>query len=145
MNRDDIAEISRAFVDANALIYYIEGADSLHEKVRQLFTTLLSADVQLVTNEIVFAECLYGAYPRKDDALVALYKDLLNDTEQFEVLGIDMTLLDEAANIGAQVGLKLIDAMHLCSAITSSCDVLVTNDQKFKSSAELKIIQISSL
>jgi predicted nucleic acid-binding protein len=145
MNRDEMAGISRAFVDANALIYYIEGIDSLYEKVNVLFQTLLGAGVQLVINEIVFAECLYGAYRRKDDALAALYKDMLNDTDQFEILGIDMAMLDEAARTGARVGLKLIDAAHLYSAIASGCDLLVTNDQKFKSSPGLKIIQIGSL
>jgi predicted nucleic acid-binding protein len=76
MNKGELAGISRAFVDANALIYYIEGTDSLYEKVNRLFLSLLSAGTQLVTNEIVFAECLYGAYRRKDDALVTLYKEL---------------------------------------------------------------------
>jgi predicted nucleic acid-binding protein len=72
-------------------------------------------------------------------------RNCINDADQFEILRVDMAMLDEAAKIGAYIGLKLIDATHLCSAIVSGCDVLITNDQKFKSSPKLQIIQISSL
>ena len=139
------AQYARAFFDANALIYFLEGPVLLQDKVAALLSRFIKDGVELVINEIVVAECLYGAYRQKNAKAEASIRAFLFASGQFEILGIDMTLLDEAAKAGALVGLKLIDATHLCSAISSGCDVFVTNDQKFKSSPALQVIQINTL
>ena len=41
--------------------------------------------------------------------------------------------------------MKLIDATHFGSAIAAGCDVLLTNDRKFRSDRGVNVLQLSEL
>ena len=44
--------------------------------------------------------------------------------------------------LAGELGMKLIDAMHLHTAIANRCDFLFTHDQNFKSSKGVELIQL---
>lgn len=141
----DLDGLERVYFDANALIYYIEGAEEFQDRVARLLRHLVKAGALLVTNEIAAAECLYGAYRSKRADLEAHYRNLLFETGAFEVAPVNFALLDNAAKTGAALGIKLIDATHVCAAISHECDALVTNDHRIRTSEGLRIIRISDL
>ena len=137
--------LERVYFDANALIYYIEGAEEFQSKIEKLFRHLVQAGARLITNEIAAAECLYGAYRSKRADLEAHYRNLLFETGAFEVAPVSFALLDSAAKTGAALGIKLVDATHVCAAINYECDALVTNDLRIRTGEGLRIIRIGDL
>ncbi len=144
-NNPALNGLTRVYFDANSLIYYVEGAVAFQNKMAALFQYLMETEAQFITNELAVAECLYGAYRDKRLDLEQSYRKLVFDTGAFEVAPIDFALLDRAAKTGAELGLKLIDATHVCSAIAFDCEAIVTNDRGFKTSSGLRIIKVSDL
>jgi predicted nucleic acid-binding protein len=141
----DLDGLERVYFDANALIYFVEGTEDFQDKVAELFRHLVKVGARLVTNEIAAAECLFGAYRSGRADLEIHYRNLLFETGAFEVAPVNFTLLDSAARTGAALGIKLIDATHVCAAISFECDALVTNDHRIRAGEALRIIRISDL
>lgn len=137
-----LEQTTRLYLDSNIVIYYVQGDADRQKQVDALLTEALSRSTELIANEIVVCECLYGAYRLDQPAVEAAYRSLFFESGLITVVPADFRLLDAAARIGAAKGLKLLDASHYCSAIDFGCECLVTNDAKFASSDELRIIQL---
>ena len=45
----------------------------------------------------------------------------------------------------AGIKLKLVNAIHFVSALEAKCDVFVTADTKFKSSAAMRVVRIGGV
>lgn len=145
MNSSRLDETTRLYLDSNIIIYYVQGDSDRQRQVDALLTEALSRDIELIANEIVVCECLYGAYRLGQPSVETAYRSLFFDSGLIAVVPADFRLLDAAARIGAAKGLKLLDASHYCSAIDFGCECLVTNDMKFVSDEALRIIQLSDM
>ncbi|WP_411035058.1 type II toxin-antitoxin system VapC family toxin [Shinella sp. BYT-45] len=135
-------QTTRLYLDSNIVIYYIQGEADRQRQVDALLTDALSRNIELIANEIVVCECLYGAYRLGRADVEAAYRSLFFEAGIITVVPADFRLLDTAARIGATKGLKLLDASHYCSAIDFGCESLVTNDAKFVSDETLRVIQL---
>ena len=135
-------QTTRLYLDSNIVIYYVQGEDVRQKQIDALLTDALSRGVELVVNEIVVCECLYGAYRLARPEVETAYRSLFFEAGIMTVVPVDFRLFDAAARIGAAKGLKLLDATHYCSAIDAGCTVLLTNDRVFRSSPELTVVGI---
>lgn len=140
-----IASFSSAYLDTNTLIYFIERDDELQRKVGQFVAKAVAANAQLFVSEIGIAECFYGTYKKGEDELFAAYEHIFSEQSVFEILSIDGRQLIAAAKLGAEKGLKLVDAVHFQVAVEISCEIFVTNDRRFQSSHGLTVLQLSEL
>lgn len=136
---------SRIYLDTNVLIYFVERTDALQVKVAQLFDFAVSSSIQIYMSEVGVAECLYGAFKRKSAALEAKYNEIFYEIGLFELLPLDGARAVLAAKIGAEEGLKLVDALHFCAALEADCSIFMTNDARFKSSHDVHVLQIADL
>ena len=141
-NNGWLDQTTRLYLDSNIVIYYVQGEENLQRRVDALLTDALSRNVELIANEIVVCECLYGAYRLARPEVEAAYRSFFFDAGIVTVVPADFPLLNAAARIGAAKGLKLLDASHYCSAIDSGCECLITNDRKFVSDETLRILQL---
>lgn len=144
MNKD-FESAQRIYVDANIIIYFMEGDDERQGKVTALFEYAEINDIAVITSEIARAECLYGVYRAGKEALTKAYNRLFNEAGLFQFVPVELEICEAAAMIGAQNRLKLIDAIHFASAIGVKCDVFVTNDKGIKSEKNLRVVQLSDL
>ena len=133
---------ARLYLDSNIVIYYIQGEAGWQRRADSLLADALARGIELIVNEIVVCECLYGAYRLGRPDVEAAYRSLFFESGLLTVVPVDFHLLDTAARLGAAQGLKLLDASHYCSAINFGCECLATNDTKFASSEELRVIQL---
>jgi len=136
---------SRLYLDSNALIYFVERADASQAKVADAIAWAVKAGAPIVISEVGVAECLYGAYKSQSAALEALYLEIFDDIALFEIAPLDGARLRAAAKLGAQKGLKLVDAAHFLAAIETQCDVFITNDARFRSSHGVEVVQVERL
>lgn len=142
MTIETIARAKRIYLDSNICIYFVEGTPDRQSASRRVFELAEQANVPLITSELALAECLFGAYKQGNEALASHYRDILQDSAAITLIPIDTALLDLAAQIGPQSGLKLVDAIHAATALGTGCDVFVTNDVRIRSLKDLEVVQL---
>lgn len=80
------------------------------------------------TGDAAVAEVLVNPYRKSDALQIARFKQFFNQKNFLNVLPHDYATFDTAAQIVAQHRLKLIDALHIATAVQSSCAFFITND-----------------
>jgi predicted nucleic acid-binding protein len=142
---DAYRHASRLYLDSNALIYFVERADASQAKIGDAIAWAVRAGAPIVISEVGVAECLYGAYKLQSAALEARYVEIFDEITLFEIAPVDGERLRAAAKLGAQKGLKLVDALHFLAALENQCDVFITNDARFRSSHGVEVVQVERL
>lgn len=140
-----LAGAQKLYVDANVVIYFVEG-DETHQKMADaLFEYAEANGIALITSEIAVGECLYGAHKRERSDSVERFEVIFDEVGIFHLVPVEIDIVKRAAKIGAKHRIKLIDALHVVSAMETGCDVFVTNDRGIKSTQDLKVVQLSEL
>jgi predicted nucleic acid-binding protein len=139
---DALTASSRVYIDTNIFIYFLERAPQFFEQVKNLFEHIDVVGAQLLTSEITVAECIYRPSQLDDQRLIRAYELLFEESNEVDLVPLDGLLAKQAALHGSQIGLKLIDSIHLVSALQSGCDYFVSSDARFKSGPRLNVIQI---
>ncbi len=142
---DVISTAISIYLDANAIIYFIERDDALQGKVATVIETAVSNNIPIYVSEIGIAECLYGTYRQGRESLTAKYQELFYEIGLLSIIPINGEIVIAAAKTGAEKGLKLVDAIHFQSAINANCTVFVTNDDRFQTSHAVEAIQLKNL
>jgi predicted nucleic acid-binding protein len=145
MNEKPPIEASRAYFDANSVVYFIEANPQFQEKIFELWRGLIVQNANFVTSETCVAECLYGAFKRQSQVLEKSYERLFFEERAFDIHPVDLETVIDSARLGASLGLRLLDAVHFRTAAATQCDIFVTNDRRFRSSHGLRIVQIGEL
>ncbi|CCJ06125.1 PIN domain-containing protein [Methylocystis sp. SC2] len=138
-------EGGRAYFDSNSVIYFIEANPAFYSKISSLWYALIEQNTSFVTSEFCVAECFYGAFRRQSQVLENGYDRLFFEERSFDIRPVDLETLIGAARLGADLGLRLIDAVHFRTALTAQCDIFVTNDRRFRSGHGLRVVQIAEL
>ena len=137
--------VSTLYLDANILVYFIEGAPDLRARFRLVFAQAGECGIALATSEMTIAECLRGAFRRRDRALVDVYRSLLGRDDLLHLVAVDVEVLTAAAKLAASCEIKLIDAIHVASATRANCQALLTNDQRLRAPEEVRVLRLDHL
>ncbi|MGN7294335.1 type II toxin-antitoxin system VapC family toxin [Rhizobium sp. SAFR-030] len=133
----------RTYLDSNIIIYLVDG-----EPVRQTGTARLirslKLDTDFVTSEMTVGECLRGAFRRSNRGSAQSYRDLLLNPEFVALVPVDLALIQRATELGAELNMKLIDAIHVATAEALSCDVFLTNDRGIRAPAAVALRYLSA-
>lgn len=133
------------YVDANIVIYAVEGFPLYRSFLEALFANVDDRKLQIVTSELTLAEVLVKPIADRNPAIREAYQNILTPSDQFRVVPIDRNILEEAASIRAVTGVKLPDAIHLATAKQSACSSFLSNDQLIRSGIDIPILRIHDL
>ncbi len=142
---DRLQTATKIYLDANLIIYFFERSDELRSKVGKIFDHAVNQGIPISISEIGIAECLFGAFKFQSRALEQKYRELFYEMPLFELVPVDGERVIAAAKLGAEKGLKLVDAVHFLAAVESRCHIFITNDQRFRSSHGVKVLQLTDL
>ena len=125
----------RVYVDSNVFIYAVEGIAATAAPAKELIKFLRAQRELMVTSETTLAEVLApskgrGAWPLQ--AKRRVYFDLLVWSGAVNLIPVTRDILIRTADLRKIAPLKLVDAIHLMSAIYAKCSFLVTGDTHFK-------------
>lgn len=100
------------YVDSSALLKrYVDEPDS------SVAETLLAADPVLVTSWLTLVEVRRTlARLLEPTQLIAARRQVHLDLDEFALVSVDPVVCEAAANIGEQLGVRSLDAIHLASA-----------------------------
>jgi uncharacterized protein len=115
------------YVDTNIVIYFIEQNPAWFAKVIARFARLRAAKDQLALGDLTRAECLVGPFRSGDTAVEASYRAFFGDPE-IQVLPVTAPICERAAHIRAVQNFRMIDALHLATALEHGCGLFLTND-----------------
>jgi predicted nucleic acid-binding protein len=123
------------YVETSVFIYATEGAAQTATPAKRLLDTLRRRPGLAITSEVTLAETL--APPTRADALPLgikrrAYLDLLIWSGFINLVPVSRDILIETADLRSARRLKLLDAIHLVTAIRSNCRFLVSGDQDFR-------------
>jgi predicted nucleic acid-binding protein len=133
---------AKTYVDANAFIYLFEDAAQKADTVARVFERIAEAGGSLVTSELTIAECCYKPARDRNAGLIAIYERFLESSGEVSLVPLTGAIAKQAVFQGAELGLKLLDAIHYTSALEFGCTSILTGDGRFKSNSVLKVIPI---
>ncbi len=142
---DALAGVARLGVDTAPIIYFIEVHPRYEVIVEQIFGLIASGSLIGVTSTISLTEVLVQPFVRGDTRLQQEYRDLLLQSNHFEVAPIDAATAERAAELRARYGLRTPDALQIASALDSGCEAFLTNNSKLQRVTELRILMLDNL
>ena len=122
----------RAHLDSMTLIYFIERHKTYQALLRPLFERIDGGEIAALSSCITLAEVLVRPIRARRFDLVRQYKDTLVRARNFRLLPVDGRIAEAGAEIRAQFGFRMPDALQLATALRGHADIYVTNDQALK-------------
>jgi predicted nucleic acid-binding protein len=138
----DLTPGSKVYVDSNMFIYLFEKKEGFAEHVVLRFSEVEKLGGRLLTSELTIAECCYRPAGDGNGLLLSAYQDFFEESGEVELVLLSGSMVKRAALVGASLGLKLLDAIHYVSALDAGCTHFLTGDKAFKSSSELRVVQL---
>lgn len=132
-----LTEGARVTIDSAPLIYFLEGHRTFKPLYAPLFQAEAEGQLEIVISTIAVAEVMTGPLRSGDEALANRYRRALS---QWEVVPLDIDLAALAARLRASHKLKLPDAIHAATAISTGSVALVTHDRDFSGLTGMRII-----
>jgi predicted nucleic acid-binding protein len=121
------------YLDSNVFIDFVEGSESISRPIDPLMQSLKRRPGAAITSELTLAEVLAPSQGRKRLPPVRRqYLDLLVWSRFIGLQPISRAILYETANLKATnvtAKLKLVDAIHLATAIRSRCQFFLSRDR----------------
>jgi predicted nucleic acid-binding protein len=120
------------YVDANPFMYAFETAPDIANPLAPLIEVLKAKPGTAATSELVLGELL--APVRRPGALTGaerrtIYFNLLVFNPWFELRPVTRSLILDSASLREGTSLKLVDAIHLATALQAGCRFILSNDR----------------
>lgn len=117
----------KVFIDTNILIYMQSGMDPAKmETSRQLF--LKSSSEHLIVLSTQVLQEFFVAMTRKLHYDPITIKQLLGLFDDFEIVTINTSIIFDAIDTSILNQLSFWDSLIICSAVSSHCKVIYTED-----------------
>lgn len=133
------------YMDTNALIYAVERIEPHVTRLTPLWQALADGRQQVVTSELTLLEVLVRPLRLGEEALAALYREVLFGTAGLTSLPITRSCLERAATLRAAYGLRTPDAIHAATALEMGALLFVTNDRGFRRVPDLAVLLLDEI
>jgi predicted nucleic acid-binding protein len=140
---DRVRGLTRVFLDSAPIIYFVESNRAFISALDPVFERIEVGSLVGVTSPLTLAECLVIPIKRNSPALRRRFEELIVNGRGVEFATIDAAIGMKAAEIRAKYGLRLIDSVHVATALLKQCEALVTNDSQLRRVTEIPILTIS--
>lgn len=142
--RSRLPRVLRVYLDANLFILAYEGDGAVADHARWVLAAFEGNQrLRAITSEITVAEVLPKPFGRGDRTLIRLFQDILRDGAAIAVPPVDRAILVASARLRAtQLGLKLPDAIHCATALSTGCAAMVTADKRMPADLGFTLLDI---
>jgi predicted nucleic acid-binding protein len=139
----------RVYLDTNVFLDAVEGTEEIARPAIALLDRLRSERGRGVTSEITLLEVLPKARIRGGAMLHRRYLNLLVMSGYFNLVPVSRDIIYAAVTFRERVQLaggpdplerRAIDALHVATALTERCSLLVTGDKQIKVPRPLQIL-----
>lgn len=135
----------RVYLDANVLIYFVEEHPTFAPFVRELFQAIEDGAISAISSELTLAEVLVKPLADNNSRIAGVYRTILSGAGPIQVATVDRAVLLESASVRAKFGGKMFDAIHVATAMLSTCDVFLSEDGGIRAPKSLRLLRPSEL
>lgn len=135
----------RVFLDTAPLIYYLEENEHYLPVLDKIFLDNSNRKFLFITSVVTLMEILVHPMRLNESDLVEQYQNILCNSATVELVEINIEISRKAAWFRAMYGFKTADAIQLATALLNSADYFLTNDLRFKSIKEIKMLVLEDL
>jgi predicted nucleic acid-binding protein len=139
-----LQNVSRIFLDAASVIYWVERNPTCFEIMASIFPRIEAGTITAVTSPITLAECLVRPMRDGNRQLEQLFSNLIVLGRNTVFATIDDACARHAADLRARPGITLTDALQVAIAIKTKCDLFLTNDKHLQRINELPILTLAT-
>lgn len=142
-----IAELKgqSVYIDANVFIYFLDGKEPFLSKVTPFFESIMDGDIIGFTGEAVIAEVMVHPYKYGNLAMIERFKAFFAQEDFLAILSHDSNAFDLASKLSGTKGMKLVDSLHMATALQAGCSHMLTHDNGMKFVDGITIIQLSKI
>lgn len=119
-------------LDTVVFIYALEGNDQFGERAKQIFTAIEQGKCQGFASDLVLAELMVKPLREGKPEIAEEYALELPKFPNLTFLNPTREIIITTAKLRGNTNLKLIDAIHLATAIQKKCEIFITNDTAMK-------------
>lgn len=117
----------RLYLDASSLIYAVESPTQF-PLLSDLFAEVQLGKVHLVASTILLSEVLVLPIKSGNRTLEREYRMLLAPSDALTIIPVDEAVAIRAAQLRAEFGFRLPDAIHIATGLIAGCDLFLTGD-----------------
>lgn len=132
------------YVDSNCVIYAVERIQPYCDALQPVWHSAASGEIRAATSEISLLEVLVKPLRLGDARLEADFRRFCGSRE-FQFLPVSTHVIDRAARVRAESGLKTPDAIHAATAVGLGAQLLITNDPGFRRVEGLPVAVLSEV
>lgn len=134
----------RVYIDTNIFIYFLDGKEPFFSTVSPFFDMVLNGEVIGYTGEAVIAETMVQPYKLGNIASIERFKSFFYQEDFLTIQAHDSKAFDFASKIAGTKGMKLVDSLHIATALQAGCDYFITHDKGIKPMEGIEIIQLAN-
>ena len=131
------------YFDANVFIYSVEKIEPQNADLRPIWLAAKAGGIEIVSSELVVLETLVKPFRDRDSLLENVYRSLLFESREVRLLPVSVAILERAARIRAETGLKTPDSIHAATALDARAALFVTNDAQVRRVGALTVAILS--
>lgn len=145
-----IVEGDRLTLDTSALVCHLNDRENAAAAAHHVVDDLIATGrCDAVVSTTTVSELLVQPM-RRGRTVVDGMLDFLDSLEELQMRSADFLVAAESAQIRAETGVPLPDAIVIATAVLTSSQVLVTNDRRMAAAArqavpELKVVLLSEV
>jgi predicted nucleic acid-binding protein len=132
------------YLDTDVVIYGVERIAPYHELLLPLWTAANAGEVKLAGSDLLLLETMVKPLREGNIVLQNAFRQFLTQTS-FKLAPISRLVLESAAQLRVNAGLKTPDSIHAATALLENCSGFLTNDKGFLRVDGLPVIVLDSV
>ncbi len=133
-------EIRKLGLDTAPFIYFVECHPVYLPMMQDIIRRIDGGNIKGYGSVITLTEVLVRPRREGKTALENEYRDILQNSQNFELIPIDAEIADRASELRSRHNLRTPDALQIAAVLSVGCEAFLTNDKKLKNVDDLKVI-----
>lgn len=129
-------------IDSSIFIYSFEEHPQFGALCSAIFELAAVKKIHLVTSAITASEILVKPFEKKNITVINLYEQALAGLFSFSLVSVDYPVAKIAAQIRAEYGVLLPDAIQIAAAIKSGATLFISNDKQVKKIRDIDVLYL---
>jgi predicted nucleic acid-binding protein len=142
---DALAGVTKLGIDTSPFIYFVERYPVYVDRVREIFRRIDAGAVAGYTSMLTVTEVLTQPKREGKHQVEADYRAMLYQSRHLDLLLIDATVAERAADLRAAYRLRTPDALQVAAALAAGCEAFLTNDAALQRVTELRVLVLDDL
>ena len=135
----------RVYLDSNIFIYFLDRHPVYFDAAAALLQACAANRIFGMTGDAAVAEVMVGPYRSDDPALATRFKRFFERKDFLTIVSHDRAVFEDAALLAGRKRMKLVDALHVSTALRAGCQCFLTNDTGIRSGDSIEAIQLAAL